>query len=209
MTGYQQLRYDNQNNPAFSVTASHLLEYLFCPRFTYFEYVLDIPQHEEKRFKVEVGRKIHERARKINPDYLRKKIGVTDKQSDVYLSGSMGIRGIVDEILFLDDGTAAPLDYKYAEYREKIFKTYKLQLVFYAQLIKDNFHVPVTRGFIVYTRSKNKLIEVPIVEKDFNELEKIVEDLLDIIQGCRYPKPTRYKRRCPDCCYRNICERTI
>ena len=121
----------------------------------------------------------------------------------------MGLRGIVDEILFLDDGTAAPLDYKYAEYKEKIFKTYQLQLVFYAQLIKDNFHVPVTRGFIVYTRSKNKLIEVPIREKDFDELEKIVKDLLDIIQRCHYPKPTRYKRRCPDCCYRNICERTI
>ena len=209
MTGYQQLRYDDQNNPAFSVTASHLLEYLFCPRFTYFEYVLDIPQHEEKRFKVEVGQKIHERARKINPDYLREKIGVKDKKSDVYLSGRMGIRGIIDEILFLDDGTAAPLDYKYAEYKEKTFKNHRFQLVFYAQLIKDNFHVPVTRGFIVYTRSKNKLVEVPILEKDFNELEKIVEDLLDIIQKCRYPKPTRYKRRCPDCCYRNICERTI
>ena len=198
-----------QEQTGFSVTASHLLEYLFCPRFTYFEYVLDIPQHEEKRFKVEVGRKIHERARKINPDYLRKKIGVKEKQSDVYLSSDMGIRGIVDEILFLDDGTAAPLDYKYAEYKERTFKNHRFQLVFYAQLIKDNFHVPVTRGFIVYTRSKNKLVEVPIQQKDFNELEKNVEALLDIIQRCRYPKPTRYKRRCPDCCYRNICERTI
>ena len=44
------------SNTEFSLTASHLLEYLFCPRFTYFEYVLDIPQHEERRFKVEVGR---------------------------------------------------------------------------------------------------------------------------------------------------------
>ena len=198
-----------QEKTGFSVTASHLLEYLFCPRFTYFEYVLGIPQHEEKRFKVEVGRKIHERVRKINPDYLRKKVGVKDKQSDVYLSGRMGIRGIVDEILFLDDGTAAPLDYKYAEYKDKTFKNHRFQLVFYAQLIRDNFHVPVTRGFIVYTRSKNKLIEVPIQQKDFNELEEIVKNLLDIIQKCRYPKPTRYKRRCPDCCYRNICERTI
>jgi len=202
-------REDIQKETGFSVKASHLLEYLFCPRFTYFEYVLGIPQFEEKRFKVEVGRKIHERAKKINPDYLRKKIGVKDKQSDVYLAGNMGIRGIVDEVLFLNDGTAAPLDYKYAEYRNKIFKTYRLQLVFYAKLIQDNFSVPVNRGFIVYTRSKNKLVEVPIREKDYEELEKIVWDLLNVIQKCKYPKPTRYKRRCPDCCYRNICERTI
>ena len=174
MSGHQNLHYDDQNKPVFSVTASHLLEYLFCPRFTYFEYVLDIPQHEERRFKVEVGRKIHEKVRKVNPDYLRRKIGVKEKLSDVYLSSDLGLRGIVDEVLFLDDGSGAPLDYKYAEYKDKIFKTYRLQLVFYAQLIKDNFQVPVNRGFIVYTRSKNKLIEVPIHEKDYKELKKFI-----------------------------------
>ena len=192
-----------------SITASHLLEYLYCPRFIYFENVLDIPERQEKRFKVEVGRKIHEKVRKVNPDYLRKKIGVREKKSDVFLSSQMGIRGIVDEVLFLKNGSGAPLDYKYAEYKDKIFKTYRLQLVFYAQLIQDNFYVPVNRGFIVYTRSKNKLIEVPIQEKDYKELEKIIEDILVVIQRCRYPKPTRYKRRCPDCCYRNICEKNI
>ena len=197
------------SNTEFSLTASHLLEYLFCPRFTYFEYVLDIPQHEERRFKVEVGREIHKKIRRMNPDYLRKKLGVQEKKMDVYLAGNKGIRGIVDEILFINDGTAAPLDYKYAEYKNKTFKTYRTQLVFYAQLIKDNFHVPVNRGYIVYTRSRNKLIEVPIQKKDYVELEKIIDEIVAIIQKCRYPKPTKYKRRCPDCCYRNICERTI
>jgi CRISPR-associated exonuclease Cas4 len=179
----------------------------FCPRFTYFEYVLDIPQHEEKRFKVEVGRAIHEKIRRMNPAYLRKRLGVKDKKTDVYLSSPMGIRGIVDEILFLKDSTAAPLDYKYAEYKDRTFKNHRYQLVLYAQLIKDNFDVPVTRGFIIYTRSKNKLIEVPIHEKDFEELQKIISEILDIVQQCRYPKPTKYKQRCPDCCYRNICEK--
>lgn len=200
---------DLQEETGFSVTASHLLEYLFCPRFTYFEYVLDIPEHQEKRFKVEVGREIHEKVRKMNPDYLRKKIGVKEKQSDVYLPSTMGIRGIVDEILFLNDGTAAPLDYKYAEYKERTFKNHRYQLVFYAQLIKDNFQVPVNRGFIIYTRSRNKLIEIPIQHKDFDALNEIINDLLDVIVKCKYPKPTRYKGRCSDCCYRNICGRTI
>ena len=43
--------------------------------------------------------------------------------------------------------------------------------------------------FIVYTRSRNKLVEVPIQEKDFIELSKIIGEILDIIQECRYPKP--------------------
>jgi len=198
---------DIQQEAEFSLTASHLLEYLFCPRFTYFEYVLDIPQHEEKRFKVEVGRTIHEKIRKANIGYLRKKFGVKEKKMDVYLSSPSVIRGIVDVILFLNDDTAAPLDYKYAEYKERTFKNHRYQLVFYAQLIKDNFHIPVTRGFIIYTRSRNKLIEVPIHEKNFEELQKIISEILDIVQQCRYPKPTKYKQRCPDCCYRNICDK--
>ena len=199
---------DTQGDRGYSITASHLLEYLFCPRFTYFEYVLDIPEHQEKRFKVQKGREVHEKTRKVNPDYLRKKIGVKERKTDVYLA-STGIRGIVDEILFLDDGSAAPLDYKYAEYKDRTFKNHKYQLVFYGQLIKDNFQVPVNRGFIVYTRSRNKLIEVQIQDRDFEDLNKIIAEVLSVIQKCRYPEATRYKQRCPDCCYRNLCERTI
>ena len=162
MADHNVIARETDEEPEYSLTASHLLEYLFCPRFTYFEYVLDIPEHQEKRFKVEQGRKVHEKVRKINPGYLRKKIGVKEKKMDVYLSSPAGIRGIVDEILFLNDGTAAPLDYKYAEYKERTFKNHRYQLVFYGRLIKDNYHVPVTRGYIIYTRSKNKLVEVPI-----------------------------------------------
>lgn len=191
------------------ITASHLLEYLFCPRFIYFEYVLGIPEYQEKRFKVEKGRTIHEKIRNMNPNYLRKKLGVKEKKSDIYLASPSGLRGIVDEILFFNDGTAAPLDYKYAEYKDRTFKNHRFQLIFYARLIKYNFRVSVNRGFIVYTRSKNKLIEVPIYDKDFMALNAVISDILGIIRGCRYPKPTKYKRRCADCCYKNICEKNI
>ncbi|GBC60653.1 CRISPR-associated protein Cas4 [Desulfonema ishimotonii] len=192
----------------FSVTATHILEYLFCPRFTYFEEVLDIPERQGKRFKVQKGREIHEEVRKQNPDYLRKKFGVKDKKSDVYLSAT-GIRGIVDEVLFLDEGTAAPLDYKYAEYKERSFKNHRFQLVFYGRLIQENYDVPVRKGFLVYTRSRNKLVEVAITEKMYAELDGIIRDLRRIIRRGFYPEPTKYRARCGDCCYRNICEQVI
>ena len=34
------------------VTVSDALEYLFCPRFIFFERCLMIPEHQEKRYKV-------------------------------------------------------------------------------------------------------------------------------------------------------------
>lgn len=197
------------NENTFSITTSQLLEYLFCPRFTYFEYVLGIAQNEETRFKVQKGREIHENFRKLNPQYLRKKIGVIKKESDVYLFGPPGIRGIVDEILYLNDGTAAPLDYKYAEYKNKIFKTYLYQLVYYAKLIQDNFNISVNRGYIVYAKSKNKLIEILIADKEYSKLNKMIDELFEIMNKCKYPKPTASKLRCADCCYRNICEQII
>lgn len=196
-------------NTSFSITATDLLEHLFCPRFTYFEQCLKIPEHQEKRFKVKKGREVHLEKTRINPDYLRKKIGCKKREQEVYLQSPMGIRGIVDEVLFLDDGTAAPLDYKYAEYKERTFINHKYQLTFYGQLIREHFSVPVERGFIIYTRSRNKLVEIKITDKMYEELQKYLKQLLDVVQKGIYPKPTRYKARCADCCYGNLCEKVI
>jgi len=115
-----------------SITPSELMEYLYCPRFIYFMSYLKISQYEKNRFKVLMGRNIHKIKSQINKDYLRKKIGVKDKllEQKMY-SNHYRIHGIVDEVLFLNDGTAAPLDYKFAEYKEMTFLTHKYQAVMY------------------------------------------------------------------------------
>ena len=189
------------------LTATHILQYLYCPRFIYFENVLDIPENQGLRFKVGQGRKVHIKVRKTNPGYLRKKIGVVKIESDIYLSGKNNICGIVDEILFLNNGSLAPLDYKYAEYKNRIFETYHYQLIFYAQLIFDNYNAVVNKGYLIYTRSNNKLVEVDIKEKDCDRIKKIIGDISQILNNCLYPNATKYKKRCIDCCYKNICEK--
>ena len=187
-----------------SVTPSEIIQYLYCPRFIYFEKILGIPQYEEKSYKAMRGRHLHDRKIRINKDYLRKELGVTKKFQEQYLTNAM-MRGVVDEVLFLVDGTAAPLDYKFAEYKEKVFNTYKTQLACYAWLIEENFNKQVNSGFLVYTRSKNKLIEVKIEEISKNEVKIAARAIIDIIDRNRFPKATRYKKRCTECTYRNIC----
>ncbi len=199
----------NRAESSFSITATDVLQYLYCPRFTYFELYLKIPEHQEKRFKVQKGRTVHDDKISLNPEYLRKRIGCKARKTSVYLASDIGIRGMVDEVLFLSDDTAAPLDYKYAEYKERIFKNHVYQLTFYGRLIADNFKVAVRRGFIVYTRSHNKLVEVTITEEMYAELERIIMGLLCVVQSGIYPKPTESKARCADCCYGNICEKVI
>ena len=55
-----------------SVTPSHIIEYLYCPRFTYYEYVLCILNMKNGTTKVERGRQVHDEKLERNKDYLRK-----------------------------------------------------------------------------------------------------------------------------------------
>jgi CRISPR-associated exonuclease Cas4 len=187
-----------------TLTPSHIIEYLFCPRFTYFEYVLAIPQYEEKNYKVMRGRELHDKKLEENKEYLRKRIGAVEKHTDQYLTNTL-IRGRVDEVLLLVDGTMAPLDYKFAEYKDKVYETYLTQLYCYAWLIEENFHKKVEKGFLVYTRSKNKLVEVPIIEQNKQMVRDAAKAIEEIIDKNLFPKATKYKKRCLNCTYRNIC----
>lgn len=169
-------------------------------------YCLDIPQHQEKRFKVLKGREVHETRKLTNKDYVRKKLSCLKKESDVFIASKNNhIKAIVDEILFLEDGTAAPLEYKFAEYKEKIFKTYKFQLVLQALLIKENYNIEVNRAYLCFTRSNSLVKEIEINSSDFKKAEKIVQEIVDIVQKGLYPKTSKSSRKCVDCCYRNIC----
>jgi CRISPR-associated exonuclease Cas4 len=189
-----------------TLTPSHIIEYLFCPRFTYFEYVLRIPQHEEKFYKVMKGRDMHKRRASENVDYLRVKPGVKKKLINRYLSNGY-LRGEVDEVLELSDGSMAPLDYKFAQYKDKIYDTYKTQMYCYSWLIMHNYNKDVNKAFLVYTRSRNKLVEVPVDDESIERVKKAAENVFTIIGKNMWPRATKYKKRCVTCTYKNICIR--
>ena len=188
------------------ITPSDVIEYLYCPRFIYYMKCLDIPQHEDKRYKVIKGREVHEEKSKINKDYLRKKLGCVAKDISVYLTSSvLYLRGEVDEVLSFPDGTLAPLDYKFAEYKDWVFQTHKYQSALYALLIMENYGKEVNRGYVCYLRSKNFIKEIPFCRADFEKAESLVREVLNIISRGYFPKKKSSLARCIDCCYRNIC----
>jgi len=188
------------------VTVSDALEYLFCPRFIFFERCLMIPEHQEKRYKVLKGRELHESREKVNRDYVRKKLNCIRKEVAVYLtSHKYHFKGEVDEILFLDDGTAAPMDYKFAEYKDTVYRTHKYQAALYGLLIMEHYGVDVKRGFVCYTRSNHHVEEINFSQKDFERARIMVTEILNIIQRGYYPDGTKQRARCVDCTYRNIC----
>jgi len=188
------------------LTVTHILEHLYCPRFTYFEYVLGVPERQERRGLVMRGRQAHEERRKINPQYLRKKLGVVERRFDVPMASlRLGVRGSVDEVLTLDDGTMAPFDYKFAEDDGRVYLNQKVQSALYALLIAETFGVPVRRGFLCYVRSNHRVVELAHTEADYAEARQVVAEVLEVIQTGIFPRATTCRARCGDCCYRNIC----
>jgi CRISPR-associated exonuclease Cas4 len=192
--------------PPLPLTVTHLLEHLFCPRFTYFEYVVGVPERQEKRPLVRKGRQVHEERRRTNPSYLRKKLGVVRRQFDVPLaSPTLGVRGSVDEVLTLADGSMAPFDYKFAPEPRTVYHNQKMQSALYSLLIREVFGVPVRRGYLCFVRSKHKIVELEHTEADFAEVRQILVEILEVIQAGVFSRATTCKARCRDCCYRNIC----
>ncbi len=188
------------------ITPSHLLHYFFCPRFIYFLHVLNIDQHEQKRYLVSKGRAIHDKKLVQNKEYLRKRIGVKEKLLDVYLSSERKhLVGKIDEVLFLEDGSAAPMDYKYTFWDDKIYKTYLYQQCLYCILIEENFGVSSNKAFIVYIRSRNHLETLSIGENLKKDAMKIVDEIFNIINLGMFPDVKVSLRKCEDCAYRNIC----
>jgi CRISPR-associated exonuclease Cas4 len=187
------------------LTPSDVLEHVFCGRFTYFERHLALPEFQERREKVRLGRELHAVRESTNRAYLRKKLGVAEKRIDVTLvSPRHHLRGRIDEVLFFEDGSAGPLDYKFARDPGRVYTTLRLQSAIYALLIREAFGVPVRRGFLVYTRSRNKVVEITYEANDFRRVGKVVQEILTVAaRGCL---PRRAPAaRCADCCYRLIC----
>lgn len=190
----------------FFLTPSEAVEFLYCPRFAFFMNCLNIPQHEEQRYKVIMGRELHEKKKMINRSYIRKKVSCIKKDIDVYMiSKKYHLKGIVDEVLYMKDGTLSPFDYKFAKYTDFVYRTHRIQSILYGLMIKDCYQAKVNKGFVCYSRSNYKIKEILFREKDFAEGLKIIEDMMKIILQGYFPKKTSFSIRCIDCCYRNIC----
>ena len=120
-------------------------------------------------------------------------------------SPRFNMKGVVDEVLTLADGTMAPLDYKFAKFDERVFSTYRNQVVFYSLLIQENYRKVVNHGYICFTRSNNLIKEIPVTDHDFILMRAMLSEMITITQKGYYPPGTKNKAKCLDCCYRNVC----
>lgn len=188
------------------ITATDVIQHVFCARFTYYMHCLNIPQREGSRYKVLKGRAIHFHKERSNPEYLRQRLNCIHREIAVSMSSrELKITGIVDEVLHLDDGTLAPLDYKYALADDFIHKTHVVQSIIYALLIMENYKKTVSRGFVCFIRGGVDMKEIVYTNNDFIYVKGLISEIFEILRKGYYPGKTESANRCADCCYRNIC----
>ena len=188
------------------LTVTHVLEHLFCPRFTYFEYRAGDTGAQERRPLVQMGRQSLTRSASGSTRATCGKswgwwaVSSTSRWS----AGELGVRGAVDEVLTLADGSRALFDYKFAEYKGQIYANVRTQSVLYGMLIEEASGAGTAR-LLVLRAVEPPVVEVGHEEKDRQAARAVLTEVLEVIQTGLFPEATEWKARCRDCCYRNIC----
>ena len=189
----------------FILIATDLMNYCYCPRIIYFVHVMKIPQATtRKEYK---GReKDLEFMAKSKRTKVVKDAPPLPKLFQVHMqSDELEMKTIADSIMINEAKKEAyPIQAKYAFAPREIYKTQKLQLAMEAMLIEDKFKHKVPFGYIKFMRS-NELIKVSINTELKDDVIQCFQNIKEITRTERMPKGTEYKKRCADCCYKNIC----
>ena len=188
---------------SYVMTATDLMNYIYCPRIIYFVHVLKKPQYTTK--KEYVGR---DKSKAFEHKSKRTKVVKSypryPKLFSKYLfSQRLSMRTTVDAIMLnMKENQAYPIQAKYSYNPGFVFRGQRMQLLMEAVLIEDIMKLSVPYGFIKYIKS-GELVKVPLHDK--SAVLECLKSIKSIFNGECVPAPTQYKKRCVDCCYRNIC----
>ena len=155
---------------------------------------------------VQKGRQAHEERRRINPNYLRKKLGVVEAP--------------VRRAAVVDPAGRAGLGGRGAHAGRRIDGPFRLQvrrgsgprlpqpkdaIGALRPVDPRNLSVPCSPRVSLLHPSKHKVVPIEFRDADFAEAESLLPEILQVIQTGCFPQATSWKARCRDCCYRNIC----
>ncbi len=189
-----------QNN---FLTAADFMNYEYCPRIVYFIHVLKQPQtkgsKQKKGLEKDFSFKKTKRTKIVKnyffPSNLEKFYNVPLEDGDFATK--------VDCVAIdKPNNLAFPIQLKYSFQPNKIYRTQKLQLLLEAFLIEKLLKYSVSYGYIKYLKS-NSLVKVWLEDKKM--MFEIANQVKEIIRDETFPKATKYKKRCIDCCYRRMC----
>ena len=209
--------------PTVLLTPSIIATHTYCPRTVWFEHLLNMPQDLTDNFKVQQGRNIHTPQLNNKKSYLRQQLKAELVQEDAFLH-TQGLRGRVDEVLEMPDGSLAPLDYRYAEFMPKeqqghkkanssgvvrpgsrVFKNIRLQMQCYAYMLQQQYNKPVKQAFVVFTRSQYHIETINVHAADLDRIKVATAEIEHLLRHPVFPGPPNTINHCTDCLYNPVC----
>ncbi len=187
------------------VKCSDLAQYYYCPRKVYFLKTLEVPFQYKPKMKLGKEEEKKERKRFLE----RKKIFGIDREEveetifKVYLENQeIGLCGIIDTLLLLDDGSMLPIEIKYTDF-VSVRRHWKKQLTAYAILLDKEYDAEVDKGFIYYPeQNESRVVEIDQEDKEFLLLD--VERVRELIESERIPRKVSEKK-CGYCEVKRYC----
>lgn len=180
-----------------------LKQFAYCPRIVYYEYCL--PLVRPTTYKMEAGVEAHEKASSDEARRSLRAYGLSEgeRRFDVaLLSERLGLSGRIDMTIVLGRQEAIPVDYKLSRHGE--VRHYHQQLAAYAELIEENWQIPVRRGFL-YLLPERRAEEIKLTSRLRAGLCGQVAAMRRMISSQQMPEPTDARARCVNCEFRRFC----
>ncbi len=189
------------------LTIKDLMNFHYCKRLIYFENVLKIRQATTiKEFK---GREVHSIfSKKSKRNKIIKEFPKLQKDYNKSLcSKELNFRTVLDCLMIdKEKNEAFPLEYKNTKKPAKIYWTLKIQMFAESLLIREVLGCVVPYAFIKFKQS-NELVKIQINKNCLKAVKETIKGIDKIIKTELLPTPTKFEKRCKDCCYWKICQR--
>jgi len=184
------------------VTVTDVVEHAFCPMFTYFRLITNIPQNEKRRGTVQKGREVHEIRQHNNPKYIPKNInkGVKIRAVTLY-SQKLGLIGKIDHAIITNNNIIL-FEQKYS--KPFINQTLRVQLGLLSLLLEEKYNKKCDKAQVQFLQEPRKTIHVTINKKMRKKALNTLIDMKKVINDGRMPH-AHYDGRCADCTYHLIC----
>lgn len=184
------------------LTVTDLKQYAYCPRVVYYERCL--PHIRPRTYMMDAGKDAHEREqdRAARWTITRYDTMEGERRFNVPLiSKSLGLWGVLDEVVFTSDGKAIPVDYKLAT---SAGNNHRIQLTAYALLLETDGVYRVEYGYL-YLIPTRKLVKVMITPKLWEATHTMLHQLQSMIALERMPPPIERIGQCAACEFRRFC----
>lgn len=193
----------NPERAGWYLRVTDLKQFAYCPRIVYYSYCL--PLIRPTTYKMEAGIESHEKAAYDEARRSLRAYGLSggERRFDVALTSErLGLSGRIDLVIVLGQQEAIPVDYKLSRHGEA--RHFHQQLAAYAELIEENWQIPVWRGFL-YLLPERRAEEVKLTGRLRAGLRGHVAVMRQMIAGQQMPEATSARTRCVNCEYRRFC----